>query len=58
MFVCYRASDIFMHGHGVIKTCVVISRGMKSRSTINSVTPTHSLHIRSVDLYSYYNLDE
>ena len=45
-----------MHGYGVVKTCVVISGRVKLRFTINNVTPTHSLHIRSVDLNSYITI--
>ena len=51
-----------MQGLGVVKTCAIISEGVKLRCTINSVTPIYMLHIRSVNLYSYittiWNLDE
>ena len=51
VIVYYGASGLMYAGTWVVKTTNNFS-AVKSSCTINSVTPTHSLHIRSVDLYS------
>ena len=40
-----------MQGHGVVKMCGNF-RGVQSHCNTNSLIPSHSLHIRSVGVYS------